>query len=304
MTGTKASRVCARRHGKEAFTLIELLVVISTLTMLMALLLPVAERARKRAKATACLARVRQWGLAFKMYTDNNGGRWFDQTIVSYTYDDKRGWLGTSGDPKKNISNWVGLTAPYWSNTQDFAACPMATKGRRIGEPYNYDAFTAWWPKEWPKPPWFSTPSGEPISGAVSYGLNDAIAWPGPDHRMVELSRKEVCWGTCDVRGAARVPVLFDSANNFCDPGDFIGPPLFEAGPFYGEVIQDWPMCINRHDGGVNMLFMDWSVRKVGLKELWTLKWYRIFNTAGPWTRAGGVLPEDWPQWMRRFKDY
>jgi len=24
----------------------------------------------------------------------------------------------------------------------------------------------------------------------------------------------------------------------------------------------------------------DWSVRKIGLKELWTLKWYRELNTA------------------------
>ena len=49
---------------------------------------------------------------------------------------------------------------------------------------------------------------------------------------------------------------------------------------------------------------MDWSVRKVGVKELWTLKWDKDFDTAGPWTKAGGVKPEDWPQWMRRFKDY
>jgi len=62
--------------------------------------------------------------------------------------------------------------------------------------------------------------------------------------------------------------------------------------------------CINRHDGGINAAFLDGSVRKVGLKELWTLKWKRQFNTAGPWTKAGGVQPEDWPQWMRGFKDY
>jgi hypothetical protein len=51
-------------------------------------------------------------------------------------------------------------------------------------------------------------------------------------------------------------------------------------------------------------VFLDWSVRKVGLKELWTLKWDREFDTAGPWTKAGGVRPGDWPEWMRRFKDY
>jgi len=51
-------------------------------------------------------------------------------------------------------------------------------------------------------------------------------------------------------------------------------------------------------------VFMDWSVRKVGLKQLWGLKWHTAYNTAGPWTPAGGVQPQDWPEWLRRFKDY
>ena len=63
-------------------------------------------------------------------------------------------------------------------------------------------------------------------------------------------------------------------------------------------------LCIDRHQGFINGLFCDGSVRKVGLKELWTLKWHREYDTTGPWTKAGGVQPEDWPQWMRRFKDY
>ena len=63
-------------------------------------------------------------------------------------------------------------------------------------------------------------------------------------------------------------------------------------------------VCINRHTGFINGLLMDWSVRKVGLKELWTLKWHREFDTAGRWTKTGGIKPEDWPQWMQKFKDY
>jgi len=60
---------------------------------------------------------------------------------------------------------------------------------------------------------------------------------------------------------------------------------------------------IYRHNGYVNALCVDFSVRKVGLKELWTLKWHREFDVAGPWTTAGGAQPQDWPEWMRRFKD-
>jgi len=62
--------------------------------------------------------------------------------------------------------------------------------------------------------------------------------------------------------------------------------------------------CIDRHNGFINHLFLDWSVRPVGLKELWTFKWHREFDVRGPWTKAGGIQTADWPEWMRKFKDY
>ena len=62
--------------------------------------------------------------------------------------------------------------------------------------------------------------------------------------------------------------------------------------------------CLNRHDGHVTAIFMDCHVRKVGLKQLWTVRWNRVFNPVNPWTTAGGVMPGDWPDWMSSFKDY
>jgi prepilin-type processing-associated H-X9-DG protein len=61
---------------------------------------------------------------------------------------------------------------------------------------------------------------------------------------------------------------------------------------------------MNRHSGFLNGLFLDWSVKRVGLKELWTMKWHRQFDTNGFWTKAGGAQSSDWPEWMRSFKDY
>ena len=61
---------------------------------------------------------------------------------------------------------------------------------------------------------------------------------------------------------------------------------------------------INRHDGYINGLFLDSSVRKIGLKELWTLKWDEDFDTSNRWTRAGGVQPDNWPDWMKGMIDY
>jgi hypothetical protein len=63
-------------------------------------------------------------------------------------------------------------------------------------------------------------------------------------------------------------------------------------------------ICTNRHSGCINGLFLDWPVRRVGLKVFWTLKWHRESDTHGPQTRAGGVRPEEWPEWMWGFKNY
>jgi len=57
--------------------------------------------------------------------------------------------------------------------------------------------------------------------------------------------------------------------------------------------------CIDRHNGFVNGVFVDFSVRSIGLKELWELRWYRGW----PDDRRAAGTPV-WPDWMENFKDY
>ena len=109
-------------------------------------------------------------------------------------------------------------------------------------------------------------------------------------------------WRTPNVAEASSVPVFVDALRFDLWPLETDAPPFSEFSDWSANSMAN--CCINRHNGAVNVLFMDWSVRKIGLKQLWTLKWHRQFNTAGPWTKAGGVRPPDWPQWMRNFKDY
>ena len=59
---------------RNAFTLVELLVVIGIIALLVAILLPVLNRAKEAASTTKCLAQLRQIGQAAAMYASDNKG--------------------------------------------------------------------------------------------------------------------------------------------------------------------------------------------------------------------------------------
>ena len=265
---------------EKAFTLIELLVVIAIIALLMAILLPTLQRVKNQAKATKCQAILRQWGLTFSMYTDDNDGKFFHYFLHEDTFNP---------------------LLDYCSDMNDLLLCPMATRIMPRQRPFNQwlgNKSAAW--------SLYRSYTGELLRG--SYGLNVYVCDPWPDTNPGPISDTR-SWRTSQVKGPGNVPVFTDCRDSNIWPDDTDPPPEYED-PDRSDVPSIpgghdmWKVCTDRHNGGINSLFMDWSVRKVGLKELWTLKWHRRFDTANEWTSAGGVQPEDWPEWMRGFKDY
>jgi prepilin-type N-terminal cleavage/methylation domain-containing protein len=82
-----------KKNQQNGFTLIELLVVIAIIAILAAILFPVFAQAREKARQSACVNNMKQLGLAYIMYTQDNdelfagsddGGKGWAELIFPY----------------------------------------------------------------------------------------------------------------------------------------------------------------------------------------------------------------------------
>ncbi|MBI4026894.1 MAG: type II secretion system protein [Verrucomicrobia bacterium] len=106
--------------GRGGFTLIELLVVIAIISILAALLSPALKAARDQARAVQCMNNLKQIGIAFTMYLDDNNGRFMTWDLA---------WDG-------GASGWDWeLSQLYFNGTDDVFWCPAK---KIINRP--------WWP--------------------------------------------------------------------------------------------------------------------------------------------------------------
>jgi len=270
--------VTRKRKKFTGFTLIELLVVISIIALLMAVLMPALARVRKQAQKVLCQTNLHQWGLIWSMYTNAHDGSFHE------------GWRCHQEE-----TFWEGAIRPYYQDNNDLRLCPLATQPMsEVGIGKN--PFVAWGKANWP---------GQVLiygryNDTGSYCINEFVCNPRAGTPELPVGGKLAWnWRNTNVKGTEYIPVFGGGWWNHARPQGSDDPPEYDGhivgGGYEGLNI----FCVNRHDGYTNMLFMDWSVRDVGLKELWELRWHR------DWTRERTTagLPV-WPNWMKSFRDY
>ncbi len=269
-------------HKRIGFTLIEVLVVISIIALLIAILMPSLNGAKEKARAVICQSNLHQWGVLFNVIANENNGQLVDR------------------------DDWERCRTQqfaYYIDTFHYPTfCPSAKrKGSTTGVG---SATLAWY---CPNHTWRTGSYG--LNGySPAYNKSGRSMFTGfnPDQSQNSAAQG---WKNVLQKGTNNIPLMMDCALWAGFPKATDAPPTSKD----QTTSQAWvssgsngmvSFSINRHSGGINSLFMDSSVRKVGIKELWTLKWSPDFNTQGQWTVAGGVKPESWPQWIRNLKDY
>lgn len=253
----------------KGFTLVELLVVIAIIAVLMGVLMPSLQRVRKQAQSTVCKTNLHNWALIFEMYTGDHDGRF------------PPGYMEIS---KGGRDAWIYTMRSYTRDCNDFSLCPRAKRSQKEG---GVLPWAAWAVSEHNLGPQFTYIN----SATGSYGIN---WWVGSDKRDVSGYTGAWKWGRTGQKNANNIPI-------FMDCGFFLARPLHTNKPPSEDGDFIWRpdggmsrICHDRHNGGINLAFMDMSVRQVRLKRLWQLKWHRHFDASVYNTMA-------WPRWIERL---
>ena len=174
-------------------------------------------------------------------------------------------------------SRWHKALERYYKNKR-LRLCPAAKRPYGDGGRNPFGAFEL---------------DGELYSYGMNYWISVKAAAVG--------ARPELQWKTTEVAGTNKIPVFLDCALWGALPWHEDMPPEYDGQYHYentgGHQDEMRRFCLNRHRASMNGMFADFSSRKIGLKQLWTLEWNRNWN---PYDEP----PPVWPEWMRHFKDY
>jgi prepilin-type N-terminal cleavage/methylation domain-containing protein/prepilin-type processing-associated H-X9-DG protein len=249
---------------RSGFTLVELLVVIAIIALLLSILMPSLSKARDQARMVVCKSNLKQFGLCYAMYVDQNNG--FFEDGVNWTVN--------------SMTMWMDVLRPYYADMDKARCCPSTPRPSNLTATSYGTSKTAW----------IYNHGDPPQYDYGSYAVNGWIVnpktYPGGWGDPANL------WRSSNQKGTTNIPILADGLWFHAVPDSTDRPSVYSTYMSYpGFSMQR--VCSDRHGGKTDVAFMDWSVRTVGLKQLWKLKWHRNYDV-----NAKEPL---WSQWMKKY---
>lgn len=216
---------------RRGFTLIELLVVIAIIALLAAILFPVFARARANARKVSCINNLKQLGVAAQMYWQDNDERNF--SYVAYS----GGYL------------WNVALESYAKNKQ-IHICPDATRFTGTGVAGGFGTANSAW-------------RGFTYDGSYAYnGYLYADNTTGPNAHAGAVD------ALADIKETSKTMLIADSIwiDTWVPNGDTSCPGTIDLQR--GVNTDMGRLCIDRHLGGINMVFADGHAKFLPLGRL------------------------------------
>ena len=290
-----------RRHLKsKAFTLVELLVVIGIIAVLIGVLLPALNKARKASRSVACLSNLRQMGNAWTMYLNDSKGR-LPNTVW---HNPPPG--ATLSTPQLNefiwTNFWFGILNKYRVSSSQIL-CPEAqdpipfnaknTSAGIIGAGSAHNAWSGQWQTSSPVGIMIDQSGINATNDATkkgyrigSYGFNNNLnAGTRPNTAPNSAGSSAAAFGEkiTSVKPPADVPVFYDcvwidniAMPNYTQASFPVPPNLQGIAPTNGN--EERRILLDRHDHAINVCFADGHASRVDVSDLYNLKWTPYWN--------------------------